>query len=323
MIFTIVGCRPNFIKVDPNLNQVIVHTGQHFSDNMSKAFFKELKIPKPKYNLGLTDAKEMVVKLSALFKKEKPSMVLIIGDTNSSFAGAVAAAECKIPVAHIEAGMRSGKYTMPEEVNRIVIDHIAKICFCPNNEAALNLFKEGKKEGVYVVGDAEFDAMGKLLPLARGKNYKKYILLTIHRDFNDNKETLAKVFKALENERVIFPCHPRTLKTIKKNKIKLPKHLKLLPPQSYKKTLQLISDAKKVITDSGGVQKEAYWMSVPVIILRNETEWKEIVESGSGILVGNDVVKLAEAIKNFKGKLVQPPQGGANNKIKEIPYHYA
>lgn len=323
MILTVVGARPNFIKIDPSLPQVIVHTGQHYDFNMSGSFFGELQIPTPKYHLGAKTLVAMYKKLRKVILKEKPEVVLVFGDTNSSLAGAVVANELGIPVAHVEAGMRSGNYYMPEETNRIIIDRISTICLCPNAEAALILMREGKKDNVHVVGDPEFDTMGRMLPLPRGGNYKQFILLTIHRNFNDDKKRLKEIFSALGgyDGKILFPCHPRTQKSIKRFGIKLPPGITLLPPQPYKQMLQLISDAKKVITDSGGVQREAFWMNVPVIILRKETEWTEIIKSGAGMLV--EPAGLLNAINNFRGKNVPPPMGGANKKIKEILYRYA
>lgn len=322
-IISVVGARPNFLKIDTSLpNQHIAHTGQHYDYEMSNIFFKELKIPKPKWNLGEKKLGRMIDKLIDLFNKEKPDMVIVYGDTNSSLAGAVAGAHTNIQVAHVEAGLRSHKMNMPEEVNRILIDSISTILLCPNYEAQINLLKEGRRENVYVVGDPMLDAMGRFLPIKKSQDWRKYMLLTLHRNFNaDSKESIEKVFNAIEQsgEKFIFPCHPRTAKNIKKFKIRVPKNIKVIQPQGYKTMLALISNAKKVLTDSGGVQREAFWMNVPVIILRNETEWSEIITKGGGILAGDNVL---DAIKNFNGKVNGSPQFGANKKIKEILYKY-
>lgn len=324
-IFTIVGARPNFIKVDPLLNQTIVHTGQHYDFKMSEVFFKGLNLPKPKYNLATTDVGQMLDKLLALLKKEKPSLVVVIGDTNSAMIGAMAAAMQAIPVAHVESGLRAHDLRMPEELNRIIIDKVAKVKFCPNQSAAMNLLKEGISEDVHIVGDPLFDAMGRFTPFKRSKNYRQYILLTTHRNFNvDSKEPLQNILEAMGEcgEQVIFPIHPRTRKAIKALKLKIPKNIKWTQPVGYEQMLKLISNAKKVVTDSGGVQREAFWMSVPVIILRDGTEWEEIINKGGGVLVGTDKAKIVDAIKNFKGKITVPPQPDANGRIRNILYKY-
>jgi len=324
-IYTVVGARPNFIKIDPKLKQTIVHTGQHYDYEMSQTFFDQRKLPKPKYNLGCKKVGQMIDKLTKLFLENKPDIVVVFGDTNSSLAGALAAAYAKIPVAHIEAGVRSYDWEMPEEVNRVLIDRIAKVKLCPNQDAAINLMKEGIRKGIHVVGDASFDALNKFMPIKRTKDYKKYMLLTLHRDFNtDNKSRLRDIMKALDlsNERIIFPIHPRTKKMLRKFKIKIPKNIEVIPPQEYKSILSLISNCTKVITDSGGIQREGYWMQKPVIILRETTEWTEIIHKRGGVLVGADMRKVYDAVKDFKGRPITPPEFGANKKIRDTLYKY-
>ena len=326
-VFTIVGARPNFIKVDRELpGQVLVHTGQHYSYGMNQTFFKERKLPKPKWNLGCKgeEVGKMIDKLKALFKKEKPSLVLVFGDTNSSLAGALAAAYCNIKIAHVEAGLRSYRTDMPEEINRKIIDHLSTVLFCPNARSQMALFKEGIKDNVHIVGDPSFDAMADFLPVKRKKNYKKYHLLTLHRNFNaDNKEFLKDVFGAIEDseERVIFPIHPRTKKNIKQFGLKIPKNIKTISPRTYSEMLSLLSNCNKVLTDSGGVQREAYWMQKPVIILREDTEWTEILVNGAGMLANNKE-EILRGIKEFNAKIVPPPVFGANKKIRDIIYKY-
>lgn len=324
-IFTIVGARPSFIKIDPEIpNQVIVHTGQHYDYKMSKVFFQGMKLPTPEYNLKCTEIGKMIDKLLQLLSKEKPDLVIVIGDTNSALAGALAASMANIKVAHIEAGLRSYDMTMPEEKNRVLIDRISYLLFCPNNAAALNLMKEGTKENVFVVGDPLFDSMGRFMPIPKSRNYQKYNLLTTHRNFNvDNPERLQSVLDAIGESGVqtIFPVHPRTRKMLK-NIVKLPENLVFKPPQGYKQMLALISNAKKVITDSGGVQREAYWMNVPVIILRENTEWNEIVGRRGGILVGTDKARILDAILNFRGAVNSPPEANVNKRIREILYKF-
>ena len=326
-IFTIVGTRPNFIKVDPELSQTLIHTGQHYDYRMNKIFFKELNLPDPLTNLHCKgdEVGKMVDKLGQLFKKECPDMVIVFGDTNSALAGALAAAYQNIKIAHIEAGLRSFRKDMPEELNRVIIDRISTIRFCPDLSSNMNLLKEGIKDNIYIVGDPSFDTLNRFTPIPKSKNYKRYILLTMHRNFNaDNKEVIERILEAIATteEKVIFPIHLRTARNIERFDIKIPKQIKVTEPESYKKMLNLISNAKKVITDSGGVQREAYWMNVPVIILRDETEWLEIITKKAGILVGNDFQKIIDAINNFNGSLNPPPIFGANKRIREILYRH-
>lgn len=325
-IFTIVGARPNFIKIDPDLQQTIVHTGQHYDFEMSKSFFEELDLPEPAYNLGKTKVGEMIDALIDLFKQEKPELVLVFGDTNSSLAGALAASYCNIKIAHVEAGLRSHRLDMPEEVNRVLIDRIATIKLCPNQDAEFNLQKEGIRENVYVVGDPMLDTFFTLLPIEKNEErYQKYMLITLHRNFNaDDPAKLRSFFEALEqsDKQFKFPMHPRTKNSIAVHDIKVPANVEILPPQSYPEMIKLISDASKVITDSGGVQREAYWMNVPVIICREETEWTEIIKEKGGILVGTDKEKLLDAINNFTCVLHGAPQPGANKRIKNIIYKH-
>lgn len=326
-IFTIVGARPNFIKVDTELKQYLIHTGQHYDYRMSNLFFKELRLPNPHINLGCKgDAiGRMIDKLGFLYKRERPNLVIVFGDTASSLAGAVAASYKNIPVAHIESGLRSFRIDMPEEINRVLIDRIARIRFCPNSYAVINLLKEGISKDVYVVGDPSFDTLGQFLPIPKTKNNRQYLLLTVHRNFNtDSKEALTTIFDAVREsqEKTIFPIHPRTKKVIKKLRIMIPKNIHVVEPVSYKNILSLTANAKKVLTDSGGIQREAAWMNIPVIILRPETEWVDIVSNGNGILVGCDKVKILNAVANFKGRMNPPPVFGAKKKIREILYKY-
>lgn len=322
-IFTVVGARPNFMKVDPELPQTLVHTGQHYDYRMSKVFFEGLKLPEPEYNLNCTEVGQMIDKLRALFRREEPDLILVMGDTNSALAGALAATLENIRLAHVEAGLRSYDMTMPEEKNRVLIDKVASVLFCPSQGAALNLLKEGIKDNVHIVGDPLLDAMGRFLPIKKGRNYRKYVLLTMHRNFNvDNTDILERVLKAIgdSGERAVFPVHPRTRKMLRT--LTVPKNIKLIPPQGYKEMLRLISDAKKVITDSGGVQREAAWMQVPVIILRDTTEWTDLVGRGAAILVGTRPHDITTAIRDFNGSIYSPPEANANERIKSILYRY-
>ena len=327
-IFTVIGTRPNIIKVDPKLpNQQIVWTAQHYDWNMGLSFFEELELPKPKFNLNCKSSElgKMTDKLTRLFQKEKPNMVLVFGDTNSSLAGALAAAYQQIPVAHIEAGLRSHNRRMPEEINRMLIDRLATVRICPNFYSEKNLISEGLTENNYVCGDPMFDTFLRFIPIKKTKNWHKYILVTLHRNINvDSKENLQSILEALaeSKEQFILPVHPRTAKNLKLFKLKMPKNVKVVQPQTYKKMLELISNAKKVITDSGGVQREAAWMNTPLILLRTETEWIDLPAKGQAVLVGTDKERIKEAIKLFKGSVVGPPEGQVNEKIRNILYKY-
>lgn len=327
-IFTIVGARPNFLKIDSLLpHQYIIHTGQHYGYEMSQSFFNELRLPKPYINLGCKGAElgRMYTALTKLYKKEKPNLIQVFGDTNSSLAGALVGAHNNILVAHVEAGMRSKIERMPEEINREVIDRIATIKFCPTHYAAMNLLREGITQNVFTVGDSLFDTMGSLLPIERTSEWRNYLFFTIHRNFTvDNKEKLSNVFNALAKieENIIFPIHPRTKKNIRKFQIKVSKNIKIIRPTNYLDSLKWIANARMVITDSGGIQREAFWLNVPIIILREETEWQDIILKKAGILVGQDEEKIIDAVKNFKGVLVAPPKESAKKKIREILYRY-
>lgn len=319
MIYTIVGTRPNILKIDPQLKQEIINTGQHYNDNMSKIFFNDLDLPEPKYNLKCTEVGEMIDKLRIIFRKDKPTLILVFGDTNSSLAGALAGAYEKIQVAHIEAGMRSYN-DMPEEINRVLIDKLAKIKLCPNESSMVNLEKEKLFDGnTYLVGDPMVDTLSRFLPIKKRNDNGEYILLTIHREENTNEKFLKKLFEILEDtkKKYIFPVHPRTKKVLGKLKAK---NIKLIEPQGYKEMLELESYAKKIITDSGGVQREGAWMNIPTLIIRETTEWTELVDIGSIKLT--NLKELSEDIKNFKGVVTTVPNFGVNKRIRETLSRY-
>jgi len=320
-IISIVGARPQFIKLKPiadrlkgekGIKHVMVHTGQHYDYEMSKIFFDELSIPKPHYNLKAGSNRQgkqtaiMLERIEKVLIKEKPDMVLVYGDTNSTLAGALGAAKMCIPVAHIEAGLRSYRLDMPEEINRVLTDRISKLLFCPNKNAVQNLKKEGITKGVYLAGDVMYDVFKrsekavdrrKIVSML-GLKPKKYILLTIHRKENtDDPKSLRRILDCLSlvREKIVFPVHPRTRNVLQKGKKPHPKrnsNIILVDPVGYLDMLVLEKNAKKIITDSGGVQKEAYWFKVPCVTIRNETEWINTVESGWNILAGKDLKKL-------------------------------
>ncbi len=319
-IVTIIGTRPQIIKLDTKIPQTLIWTGQHYDYNMAGVFFKELKIPRPDYSLNYKSGNrsgQMIDGLRKLLRKINPKLVLVYGDCNTTLSGALAAAYESIPVAHIEAGLRSGNKNMPEEINRIVTDHISTYRFCPNVEAVQNLFNEGIRENTYLVGDVMFDSMNPFMPLKKRKS--DYILLTIHRKENQDKEKLKNIFEALKDFKVIFPAHP----AIKKLLPPIPKKMKLINPVSYKEILTLISNTKHVVTDSGGIMREAYWMQKPITILRNECEWPEIITTEYGFLAGTDTEKIKNHIKTWKRGHDQPEfTYGAKQKIRQLLYQY-
>ncbi len=334
-IISIVGARPQFIKVAPvsraivELNKkegreiirdILIHTGQHYDYEMSEIFFKELEIKEPDYHLGVGSGShgyqtgEMLRKLEEVLMKEKPDIVMVYGDTNSTLAGALAASKLHIRVAHVEAGLRSFNRAMPEEINRVLTDHISDLLFCPTETAVKNLHNEGIVKGVYNVGDVMHDSILfnvkiaekksgilKELNLMNGSSVKDYALATVHRQENtDDPEKLSSIFDALseiasKQMRVILPMHPRTRRCLGSSS--LYDSITIIKPVSYLDMLLLEKNAKMILTDSGGVQKEAYFFKVPCITLREETEWVETVESGWNVLAGRDGKKIIEATK--------------------------
>jgi len=345
-ICTIVGARPQFIKCAPvsreirkHFNEILIHTGQHYDYNMSQSFFDKLNIPEPDYNLGIgsdnhgAQTGKMLLELENVLLKIKPDLVMVYGDTNSTLAGALSAAKLQIPVAHVEAGLRSFNREMPEEINRIVADKLSKYLFVPTQTAFDNLTKEGQTTGIYKVGDVMFDSYLYNLEHSSADevlekfqlNSKHYFLTTIHRPQNtDNPTILKALISTLQNlpELVIFPIHPRTRKLMRTNNITVnSQNLKLIEPVSYQEMIVLEKNAKIIITDSGGVQKEAYFAEVPCIVLRGETEWIELVENGWAVLLGNHYEELPQVIKSFRS--FQPGieklygDGHASRKIAE------
>ena len=353
-LITIVGARPQFIKAavvsraiaEHNklnngevIEEKIIHTNQHYDANMSDIFFKEMHIPQPHFNLhvggGMQGAMtgRMLEKIEAILVDEKPDYVLIYGDTNSTLAGALAAVKLHIPVVHVEAGLRSFNMNMPEEVNRILSDRVSKLLLCPTETAVKNLQAENITHGVYNVGDVMYDAVkfyGSIAKpdeavkaLAEGK----YYLSTVHRAENtDDINRLADIMRALdkiaEDVKVILPLHPRTRKTMAANNIVL-KNVCIIEPVGYFDILYLLKNSVGVLTDSGGMQKEAYFFAKPCFTLRDETEWVELVDCGANILVGADYDKIIATVKNYKydAKLFEKllyGDGKAGEKIVDL-----
>ncbi|AKA71916.1 non-hydrolyzing UDP-N-acetylglucosamine 2-epimerase [Clostridium scatologenes] len=345
-ILTVVGARPQFIKAAAVSNiirkehqEVLVHTGQHYDENMSKVFFDELKIPKPDYNLEVGSGNHghqtgtMLIKLEEIYQKENPDLVLVYGDTNSTLAGALCASKLLIPVAHIEAGLRSFNKNMPEEQNRILTDHISKYLFVPTISAVNNLNNEGIKNSVYNVGDVMFDAVLNFKKLAKQKDIildqigvekDKFILTTIHRAENTNDiNRLKNIVQALNEcgKNVVLPLHPRTKKYMSDYGLSFNKNIKVIEPIGYLEMINLEMNSEKIVTDSGGVQKEAFFMKKPCITMRDETEWVETVENGWNRVVGTDKSKILDNIINFYPQNQQEEifgDGHAAEKILEV-----
>jgi len=346
-IVTIVGARPQFIKMAPvskelrkHFNEIIIHTGQHYDYEMNKIFFDELKIPEPDYHLGIGSGShgyqtgEMLKMIEEVLMREKPDLVMVFGDTNTTLAGAVAAAKLHIPVAHVEAGLRSFDRRMPEEINRVLTDHCSNILFCPTETSIENLKREGITEGAHRTGDVMVDAMREHIRIAEQKSGildefglepKGYYLATIHRSENtDDSNKLKDIVDAFcEIERLVFPCHPRTEKYLKKFGLwdKLTEHVKVTKPVGYFDMLMLEKNARKILTDSGGVQKEAYILKVPCITLRENTEWVETVRDGWNVLVGADEEKIVKVVNEFEPDNEQRNvfgDGGASKNIVEV-----
>jgi UDP-GlcNAc3NAcA epimerase len=331
-VVTVVGARPQFIKAAPVSRElrkaaveILVHTGQHYDDKMSDVFFRELHIPTPDYHLGVGSGShgvqtgEMLRRTEEVLLAEKPDVLLVYGDTNSTLAGALAAAKLHIPVAHVEAGLRSLNKSMPEEINRLLTDHMSDLLFCPTETAVDNLSREGITKGVHLVGDVMYDSVRFNLRLAEAGSQivqelqlppSGYALATVHRAENtDNPERLSAIFQALDliaaELPVVMPLHPRTRRQLEMTG-RSPARVRLIAPASYLDMLLLEKNARVILTDSGGVQKEARWLCVPCVTLRNETEWVETVQSGWNVLVGTDTRRIvAAALHAAAGSSVQ------------------
>ena len=344
-IVTIIGARPQIIKAAAlsraikenfanEIKEVIVHTGQHYDENMSQVFFDELGIPAPNYNLGVgsgnhgAQTSKMIEGIEEILLKEKPDYLVVYGDTNSTLAGAIAASKIHVPIVHIEAGLRSYNKAMPEEINRICCDHCSTMLFSPTATGYNNLIKEGfnpenKKPftidnpGIYHCGDVMYDNSLYFSSKVNGQQStvnSQYILCTIHRNNNtDEPERLCSIVKALlklsKEKEIIIPLHPRTKKLLDVNlssdiynQFANNEKIHIIPPASFLEMIRLEKNADMVITDSGGVQKEAFFFKKPCIIIRSETEWKEIVECGAAVIADANEEKIIDAYYQFMQK---------------------
>ncbi|MBN2281893.1 MAG: UDP-N-acetylglucosamine 2-epimerase (non-hydrolyzing) [Candidatus Marinimicrobia bacterium] len=314
-ICSIVGARPQFIKVATlsrviknrkDIDEIMIHTGQHYDDNMSKVFFEQLKIPQPHYNLaaggghhGLQTGK-ILQALEPVLVHEKPNLVIVYGDTNSTLAGTLTAVKLNIPVAHVEAGLRSFNRDMPEEINRIVTDHIADFLFAPTRTAMDFLAKEGLSEHSVFSGDVMYDSVKFFSKSIRQRRpfYHDYYLTTIHRPANtDNANHLLSILEAFHSfqKKIILPAHPRLRRAL--NQLKIPNNVQIIEPVGYLDMLNLLFYSDLVLTDSGGLQKESFFLNKKCITLRDETEWPETLENNWNMLVGADKEKICNAEK--------------------------
>lgn len=323
-----VGARPQFIKLSPlskelrkKHREIVLHTGQHYDYELSRIFFSQLSIPKPDYNLGIgsdqhgAQTGRMLKGIEEVLLFEKPDLVLVYGDTNSTLAGALAGAKLKVPVAHVEAGLRSFVKSMPEEINRVLTDHVSSLLFCPTPTSVKNLRKEGITKGVYLTGDVMFDSLRANLAVAEKKSKiikklglkeKQFYLITIHRAENtDDEGNLRKIAQILADldRKTVFPVHPRTRKRLSEfgllEGLLARDDLLLADPVGYLDMLVLEKNARCVLTDSGGVQKEAFFLRTPCLTLRDETEWVETVKSGWNHMVGSDQEKVTRALRKL------------------------
>lgn len=330
-IVSVVGARPQFIKAAPLLRalhashtSVLVHTGQHYSANMSRVFFDELALPEADHHLGVGSGRhgaqtgEMIARLETVFATERPDWVIVFGDTNSTLAGALAASKLCLPIAHVEAGLRSFNRAMPEEINRIVADALANLLLCPTDTAVGNLRREGMVRGVHQVGDLMTESLADACGRAASQSpvlerlelaEREFVLATVHRAENaDERGRLEQIVRGLETARqpVVFPVHPRTRAALADITLAPGSPIRMIEPVGYIDMVRLLSTARVVATDSGGVQKEAYWLGTPCVTLRDETEWVETVAAGWNTLVGADTAAIAHALAHAMPPACRP-----------------
>ena len=338
-VLSVVGNRPQFIKSAPlsvalreaGIDEVVLHTGQHYDDEMSRVFFEELGLGSPAYSLDLHTAAtdSMTPGILAALERERPDWTLVFGDTNSTLAGARAGVEADVPVAHVEAGLRSGDWSMPEEHNRVEIDRISALLFCPDERSRGTLAGEGVGGRIEVVGDVMADASQRLAPIARersdvlsrlGLEPGGYVLATVHREANVRPERLARILDGLGrvDEPVVLPAHPRTRATIDHERLAVDGQIVLSQPLGYLDLAALASQARVIATDSGGLQKEAYWYGVPCVTMRPSTEWVDTVEVGANRLVDDDPEAIADAVAEARIPAQRPVLYGDGRASQRI-----
>jgi UDP-GlcNAc3NAcA epimerase len=334
-IVSVVGNRPQFVKSAPlsvalrkaHIDEVVVHTGQHYDHALSQIFYDELGLPEPRHRLDLAsaDPEWMEPAIAERLFAEDPDLVLVYGDTNSTLAGARAAVEAGVPVAHVEAGLRSGDSSMPEEGTRIEVDGIAAVLFCPDERSASTLRREEVSGEIHVVGDVMADACRRFAPIARkrfpiGFEPKSYVLATVHREANVFAPRLDRIVQGLNRLRmpVVFPAHPRTRYQIRSLHLKLAARVQVMEPLGYLELASFASQAAVIVTDSGGLQKEAYWYGVPCVTLRPSTEWLDTVEAGANVLVDDDPERLQSAVAAAKMPKRRPPLYGDGRAAERI-----
>jgi UDP-GlcNAc3NAcA epimerase len=341
-VLSVVGNRPQFVKSAPlsvalrehGIDEIVLHTGQHYDPELSQVFFDELGLPEPRYRLDLhtADTAPMRAGVRKAVAAENPDVVLVFGDTNSTLAGALAANDTGVRQAHVEAGLRSGDLTMPEERNRIEVDRLAAILFAPDEHAAATLAAEGVPGRREVVGDVMLDATLQLASVAARRSHvldaldlepRAYVVTTVHREANAVPERLERILEALGrvDQPVVFPIHPRTRKVLDEASLDAPPNVRLLRPLGYLDFTALASQARVIATDSGGLQKEAYWHGVPCVTLRDTTEWTETVAVKANILVDDDPDAIAAAVASAHIPDERPQlygDGHASERIAEV-----
>jgi UDP-N-acetylglucosamine 2-epimerase len=337
-VVTVVGNRPQFIKSAPlslalraaGIDEVMVHTGQHYDPELSAVFFEELELAPPAHSLDLRTAEVAAMErtLADVIASEAPDATLVLGDTNSTLAGARAAHLQTVALAHVEAGLRSGDLGMPEERNRIEVDRLSSILFPPDERSRSILLGEGVGGAIHVVGDVMADASRLFAPVARSRAETKreagtYLLATVHREANVSQPRLGRIVDGLNRlqEPILFPAHPRTRTAIEGADLRLGPHVELVAPVGYLELTALASQARVIVTDSGGLQKEAYWYGVPCVTLRPSTEWVDTVETGANVLVDDDPTQLEEAVARANMPAGRPTlygDGHASERIAEV-----
>jgi UDP-N-acetylglucosamine 2-epimerase len=337
-ILTVVGNRPQFVKSAPlssalraaGVDEVVVHTGQHYDRELSGVFFDELGLPAPAHRLDLHTADPLAMQraIEPLVAAEQPGLVLVYGDTNSTLAGARASATSGTPLAHVESGLRSGDLTMPEEHTRIEVDGLSTLLFCPDERSRRTLEDEGVHGETHVVGDVMADATRVFAPAARQRHPapfepRTYVVVTIHREANVFQPRLGRLVSGLNRieEPVVFPAHPRTRANIEAEGLSLGPRIQLVEPLGYLELASLASQARVIVTDSGGLQKEAYWYGVPCVTVRPSTEWVDTVEVGANVLVDDDPDALVRAVAEARMPPARPllyGDGHASERIAAV-----